>query len=666
MSLTIQKKEAQRLRRASRDSLQWKCYDAMRIRAAHNTREDSWVQPGDTQEWYHLCWERMSDAAFVYYMEQEESLGQWIRNRVLELISMSADEWIGPWYRRRSEIPVGYLETSHITLALCEAYANCQELFTWEELKQIRDVLAEKGMTLCMRFCQNIVAEAGEINNWFLVILDGYGTAAALLGEKERIREVIRFAQIAASVYDCDSYGESMQYSNYATLHLSHLHEILLRLGFARQEELNLKCYTNLIPWYAASYLYNKPLQEGKPAYPRTVNFGDSAVIYRTSGDVLVQVASRMKNVNDRAAGLAAWLFEKQYENPYLGPDELAALGLFCQFSYGSILGLPDCAKARDPYESGLPEAMSFYNGQIIVRDEWENTRTVVALQAGYQPQNATGHRHRDQNSFQLVIGRERMLVDPGHCCYRLKAQQEAVSDYAHNTITIKKDGVPLEQEEVTGNINQRQLAKNHLLWNHSWNHIQLVASDMGELYGGTVERAVRVWVMNLPHQMMTIDLVKTLEPTTLCTHFNVNNRDNKLQEHIYSDHRLVLRRNSQALKLFEMQSMVDGVKTDSTFDFDWSAMHAYYHPLPNQAGQGKEGSLKRYCWEDIPGKEHIRIHTFVMDTSEEIVRWHVLELADGWIRMENPSGDQWIDVKAKMDRITIRNEKQEETMERI
>lgn len=79
------------------------------------------------------------------------------------------------------------------------------------------------------------------------------------------------------------------------------------------------------------------------------------------------------------------------------------------------------------------------------------------------------------------------------------------------------------------------------------------------------------------------------------------------------------------------------------------------------EAGQGREGSVNRYHWEDTPGREHIRIHTYVMDTSEEIVHWHVYLLADGFVRMENPSGNAWIDVKADMDQVVIRNEKLEE-----
>lgn len=343
----------------------------------------------------------------------------------------------------------GYLETAHITLAICEAVANAPEVFSESEMERCRNAIREKGMFPCVRFCGKIIEEKRQKNNWFMVMLDGFGTAAALLNDLEYVKMAVEYSRIAASLYNDDSYGESMQYSNYATLHLSHLNEILLRSGLVKEKELNLTCYTNLMVWYAASFLYCKPLKKGKPVYPRTVNFGNSTSVYRTTGDVLVQVASRMKNVNRQAAGLASWMFRTMYSRPSEGPDELASFGFFNQFQYYAVLMLPACVEPVGPAAAGLDKILSFSCGHILARNSWENTKTVVALQAGYQAYRVSAHRHKDQNSFQLVIGKERMLIDPGHCCYRLKTQWEAASEFGHNTFSIKKDGIIVEQEGV-------------------------------------------------------------------------------------------------------------------------------------------------------------------------------------------------------------------------
>ena len=661
MGIFISLEEQKRLKNAPQSSRQQEFYRALKSRVEKNTKEDTLVQSGDSQEWYHLCWERFSDVSFVCSMEKDEKLGKWLYNRTMELVRMDVDKWVGPWYREKYEILQGFLETAHITLAVCEAIDNCTFLFSEAEQKEILQAIREKGMILCMRYCESIIAAQDHINNWFMVTLDGFGTAAAILQDDEMIKKAIQWSHVAGSLYNANDYGESVQYSNYATLHLSHLNEILLRSGYAKENELDLNCYTNIMDWYATSFLYMKPLQQDGDIIPRTINFGDSAAIFRPSGDVLAHVAVRMKHESPRQAKIAAWMLEHMYPDPSLEPDELASFGLFNQFQYHTILMMPDMVGTASPETVGLPTSNQFEGGHIISRDQWEGTRAVVAIQAGYQPYNVTSHRHKDQNSFQLVIGKERMLIDPGHCCYRLNAQKEAISELAHNTISIKKDGLVVEQKEVKGNVFKRKEVGNNLICNYFWGSVQIVASDIANLYDDTIQKAVRIWVMELPHKMFVIDVVTAKEPVSLCTHFCVNNRDNKLQVNKASDQRLVIRRGGQALKLFEAYSETDGQGRHSKYSCDWTAMHTYYHPLPNQEGQGKEGSVNRYLWEGEKGREHIRIHTLVMDASQEIVGWHVYHMEDGFTRIESPCKKHCIEVKVQNNKLVIRNEKMEE-----
>lgn len=737
MGLFINETEEKRLRECGPFSIQRKFYDALKARTERNTVKDCLVQETDTQEWYHLCWERLSDASFLCHMEQgvlgiqeereiqnvqeeretpEERrplgeraengrrLGRWVHDRVMELVRLDADAWIGPWYRERLPVPQGFLETSHITLAVCEGLDNAPFLFTASETEECRLAIREKGMLPCMRYCERIAAGQDHINNWFMVTLDGYGTAAALLGEEEHMKKAVSFSHVAASLFNRDSYGESLQYSNYACIHLAHFNEVLLRSGKVEKEEIELACYSDLMPWYAASYLYQKPLMQkpivqnqimqnqimqkpllqnptvqnqimqnpsiqnplkdsgeiSRKAYPRSINFGDSAAIFRVSGDILIQIAVRRKEADPRNAGLASWMFEKMYAEPELGPDELASFGFFNQFQYHSVLMLPDRAETLSPEQAGLPLSMEFETGTIISRDRWEEPEATVAIQAGYCSLNVASHRHKDQNSFQLISGNERMLVDPGHTCYRLRAQKEAVSEMAHNTCSVKKNGILLEQEEVTGNVFKRKNPGNRLLYQYFWGNVQIIVSDASGLYKSPVNKAVRIWVMKLPHMIFTADLVEAKEPVSVCTHFCVNNRDGKLKLHRASDQRLVFRRGGRALKLFEAYSETDGEEKPSRYSFDWTAMHDYYHPLENQEGQGKEGSVCRYSWDGEEGYRHIRIHTFVTDDDETIVRWHVYRTDDGFVRIEEPCRDKWTEIRVTQERLEIRNEKAE------
>lgn len=656
MGIFILKEEVKRLKDAPDNSRQQQFYQILKNRVIKNTACDTLVQPSDTQEWYHLCWERLSDAAFLYRMENNCKLGNWIHDRVMEIVNMSQDQWIGPWYRERFQIPQGFLETSHITLAVCEAADNCKELFSDAEYQMILDALRNKGMIPCRRYCERIIRQQGHINNWFMVTLNGFGTAAILLNDKESIKKAVQWSHVAASLYSGNDYGESVQYSNYATLHYSHLCEMLLRSGHAEESDIDMNCYSSLMEWYATSFLYMKPLKDGEEIQPRTINFGDSAAVFRPSGDVLAHVAVRMKDKAIRQAGLASWMLQTFYREPETGPDELATFGMYNQFQYHTILMLPDMADPISPAQSGLPVSMYFNGGQIITRDRWEQAKAVVAIQAGYKSYNVTSHRHKDQNSFQLSVGDERMLIDPGHCCYRLNAQKEAVSEGSHNNFTIKKQGKCIEQWSVGGNVFRRREPGNHLICNDQWGRMRIVISDMAGLYDEWIKKAVRIWVMDLPHKMYVADVVIAEEPVSLCTHFNINNRDNKLQVCQESNQQILFQRGDQVLELFEAYSKTDDQEMPAAHSFSWTAMHTYYHPLPNQEGQGKEGSVNQYIWEDKEGKEHIRIYAFAMYGKEDPEKWSVRQIEDGFIRIESQKQNSWLDIKTEVNQVVLRS----------
>ncbi|NLC45216.1 MAG: hypothetical protein GX783_13160 [Clostridiales bacterium] len=656
MGFFISDAEIQELQRAPQNSKQQELYRIMKDRTERNTKEDCLVQSSDTQEWYHLVWERMSDATFVWAVERSESLGRWIRNRTLELVRLSQDDWIGPWYRNRGDPkPIGALETSHIALAVCEAHENCNELFTEEELQEIRSAIRDNGMNLCREFCEKTASERKHINNWFVVILNGFGTCALVLDDKEAIEQAIEWTHLASGLYNSNDYGESIQYSNYSNIHLAHLNEVAIRKGI-NPNELEMSCYTKMMPWYAASFLHNKHIDSLDTLAPRTLNFGDSGAIFRPSGDVLAHISSRMKDRFKREAGLARWLLDTLYDETSNLPDELASFGFVNQFQYHTILLYMQMAQPLSPLQATLSEVMTFEGGHVIARDKWDDTRAVVAMAAGYQPYNVTSHRHLDQCSFQLVIGKERMLIDPGHCCYRLSSQRKSVDESSHNTFSIWKDGKPLKQKSVSGNIFTESPVGNERLYNQWVGDVIVVASDMAKLYGDIIKKASRFWIMKLPHMMFVIDVVEADEPVGLCSHFVVNNRNNELNANIYSPNRLVFRRGEEALKLFEIYSETDGQKSDTSLEYDWTYVHDFYHPLPNQIGQGKEGSGLTYLWKSKnEGKKQIRIHTLAMDREIHIKKWHVIVREDGFIRIESPDPNEYLDVSIQGDEIIIR-----------
>ena len=623
MKAFIDTKQAERLRgNLKEDSLQSHLYKVLKDRTLRNTREDRLVQSADTQEWYHLVWERMSDAAFLYYMEKDAALGRWIHDRTMEIVNLPLDAWIGPWFRRReSEKPIGALETSHITLAVCEAYVNAEDIFTEAEKEQIRQALRDKGLLLCRRFLDKRW-EARAVHNWFIVILNGFCTAAAVLGLQDEIAFALEMEEVCSRVYNIDSYGESVQYSNYASLHFRYMHRVLVQSGYATKEELHPECYMRLMKWYAYSFQRMKYLESFEAEVPRTFAFGDSYNLFRSTADVLVQTAVWGKEKCPKEAGLAAWLFETTYGKEDGLIDEMATFGFFNQFGYDTLLMMPDMTKATAPKEADLPLIQRFEVGHVIARDDWENPQAMLALSAGYEPLHVSAHRHFDQNSFQLTVGTERILVDPGHCCYRLATQRKSKDETSHNMASVCYQGNLLPQAPVAGeNAFRDKPVSNRLIAMEEVNGVTVVISDVTRMYQAPVKRMLRIWLFKLPDMVMVIDDVAAEEPIQLLTRLVANNRDNKLVTDVsgWTGELLNFRRGEETLEAKLLQNETDGVETSVKISFDWSYLHEYYHPLPNQAGQSKEGSALVYVWEDeTEGKHHRRAQLLTPGTAKE------------------------------------------------
>jgi len=658
--------EVARLRSAEKDSFQMKLYEALKARTYKNTQHPGFVQPTDTQEWWHLCWERASDAAFTWHMEKDEKLGEWIRNVAFWMRDLEDTEWIGPWFRSHARPLKGHLETAHVCLAMLEILDLCEGLFTEEEKKSLEEALKVKGMGPALIYCERVVDGSGGLSNWYNVLLMGYGACALYFEDQEAIEKMMDFIRYSYNLYNKDSYGETVQYSNYASLTLSHLNELILRMRPDLAAQVDLGCYGRLMPWYAASFLYMKPWDD-ETIYPRSFNFGDSAAVFRPTGDMLAQIAVRGKDIMPKEAALAAWLFETTYAHPEQGPDEMATFGFYNQFRYHAVLMQPDMCKAKTPGEVDMEKAVSFETGNVIIRDSWENTRGALAVQAGYEPLNVAAHRHRDLGSFQFAVGKERMIIDGGHCCYRLNAQRFTTSTAQHSVIDFCKESnqdnpwaanVPvtnyyavLGQKTASGNflVRQEPLVKNQI--NQYFGDAHVLTMDLTDVYSDHASLVRRAIVSVLPHAVFIIDQAETTESLRMRNHFPINNRDNALDVHRVNDHRYVFRRGGEGLKVIHCENFVDGESAPSMIQFEWGYCHKYYHPQANKDCQGKEGSAEIYNWIDPkPGKKHLRLVALAASDTEDVRCWHIVKEENGDWHIEDPKKNPVLTVRLKDD----------------
>lgn len=659
MTTFITQAEVSRLRQAPPGSFQQKLYAALRDRAHRHTRYPGFVQPGDTQEWWHLCWERASDAAFVWHMERDAGIGEWLRAAAFRLRDLDEDEWQGPWFRPHEHPQVGSLETAHAALAMCEILDLAGALFTPEETERLKNVLRVRGMEPCLRFCESVITGAKIIQNWYNVLLMGYGVSALALNDAAAIEKTFRLLRYAYGVYNSDSYGESLQYSNYASLTLSYLNELMLRRFPERADEIDLTCYGRLMPWYAASFLGMKPWDANGEKWPRSLNYGDSAAVFRPTGDLLAQVACRLKHALPREAALASWLLETCYADPAQGPDELATFGMYNQFGYHAVLMEPDRVPAASPARVGLGPDLAFECGQVILRNRWEGPQSALAVQAGYQPLNASGHRHQDHGAIQYVFGGERLIVDGGHCCYRLQTQAFTASAFNHAVFDFAtQEGETLCQKKAGGCFLDREAPLARNLMNERVGRAHVLAVDLTDAFDEQVTVALRAVISVMPHAFFIIDRAETKVPLIMRTHFPINNRDNQTRVHRADEHRLVFRRCGQGMKLFECVSEPDGQSVPSRMVCRWGYCHQHYHSLPNQACQGKEGSAAIYSWEEnAPAASHLRICAVAADCEPRITGWHIKPGAQGEWYIESPEKNRLLVLRIQDGHVYLSGE---------
>ena len=640
-------------------------FSALVARALRAASRTGIVQADDTMEWRHIVWERLSDAAFVVRFAETavttgrtsselDALKNWLHDTTMEVTRYDRDEWIGPWFRARKDPPEGQLETAHVGLGVATALDLCPGLFSAAETEEIRDALRDKCQVLCRAWLDTRLSNRTHINNWFMVLLDGYTIAAALLGDTDAVRRAADDARIAATVYNTDSYGESLQYWNYATIHLSHIIDVIGR--YARQNAASAitvdpaieKAYVSCLPWVDTSILGVHDVPGWGSGYAESINFGDSSHMFRPSGDVLLQIASDTSADPETTAlrGIARRLFESLYTDPEFEPVDRQTFGFFNTFGYRSVVYLAS-DRLAEPAAASRAGHRFFENGDALLRPTAGRPDSVLAYHGAHAELMATSHRHEDLLSFLLFFRGERLFTDPGHCCYRLATQRFSKSTAAHSTLSFETEsGRVIGQTTVSGNafVPSPPIARTTRHRDLPGGGI-IVGCDAAPAYGGPISRAERIFVYPDEHSLFIVDLIESAEPVTATARFVVNNRDNRMTYNHPSWDRTVIRRNNAATKLFHLaaasRSGAEFRPHDARFDLSWGYQHDIYHPQPNQKGQGREGSTVVFSYATVGPAGTVRlVHGFAMDDVGRIGSWHFRTPEPDTHVIEPPAGE--------------------------
>lgn len=622
---------------------------ALGKRVSHRIQHPGLPKPDDGTGWWYYTYEYLSDAAMWYALEKDGRVGAWLRNVTLSIARYPISEWVGPWFRDHREPHDGHLETAHICWGVATVLDLAAAAFTSAEHEEVKTSLLEKGVVLCERWLES----NSHLANWRGIMLAGVLVPSAVLGDTGRFEKYIPQVRQCLSAFQPDgSYAESLQYGNYLAHALMLVYESLVRVYPHYASTITIDAYAKGLPWVVSSMLYKKPLSGwGAEPRARAVNFNDSAAIFRPSGDLLLHIANRCATSLGKEAGLAIYLFQMYYaDSPNQGPHHLASFGFVNDWGFLTLPLLADAPLPISPIEADLPPTIAFGNGNTFVRDAW-NGKTVIAIEGGADPLNGPGHLHGDVNSFMVVHNRERLLVDPGHSCYRNLIHGLESSSQTHSTCTflIENTGMGLQEDLTKTKLLEQQsiLAKrqitdsglsapvirgNRRLITERIGVVTVVGSESAALYGYPVTAFSRFWISAGSHVLFIIDIIRSDAPVRTCWNWVMNNRDG-LTDVAITGQELIVKRPLAGFKLLQGG---EALPIGPIYGY----VHDAYHPEPARLGEGRPGSGLIFRAIERDAKEQrFAVHAVVMDESMALENWSIAEI-DGRYEVSGP--ERW------------------------
>lgn len=619
---------------AEGDVLAGRFYAALRSRVHRRAASPGLIGHDDDAAWWYPSAEYLTDAAMVYTLEPDSSLGGWLRDTALTIARRPLGDWIGPWFRDHSATPpIGHLETAHLCWGLGIALLLAPDAFS-DDREEIVAALGNKGLVLCRRWLE----ANHHLANWRAVMTAGVAVAAAASGQSEPLAYAAEQTHLCAEAFQADgSYAESLQYGSYLAYALMTVGEVIGRVAPALQPSPP-EILARMIPWMARSFLYTKPLS-GWDHQPRarSVNFGDCAATFRPSGDLLLHVAARCRESLPVEAGLARWLFEATYAAvPDQKPHNLATFGLRNDWGYLTLPLLLESADPLSPEAAGLAPAAGFDNGHVLVRASWQS-QSVLAAQTGTQPLCGPGHLHGDVNSFQLVHRNERLLVDPGHSCYRNLIHGLESASQTHNTCTflVAEDALGLQEDLaksalleqksvagrrviVDGRVGPAAPGRGRRLLLKQTGRLTTIVSEAADVYGPPIDEFLRCWLLYEEHVLLVVDRIRASRPVRTMWNWLLNNRDGSSALDVPGGDRFEFRRGLAGLKLWHTAG---GRFRGPIYGY----LHDAYHPEPNQLGEGRPGSGLLCRWIESESRtERLTVHALAFDDVGRLDRWQV------------------------------------------
>ena len=604
-------------------------YWALFARITERVNSTVYGDKDTTTAFWHNVAEYLGDAAFLGAQRNDRKIKLYAKKTALDIANMPADSWIGPVFRPRVYPLRGHLETAHLSIALSLTLDLCSDVFTDEEYALCAAALKENAIDLCRKWLD---LKNHFVNNWNAVLLAGVALPAAVLGLKDELDFCSNYIEQVADLLQTDgSYGEGLQYGNYYLWAFLLANEALVRAGYP---SASLERAANNLEYAHYNLLMNKPLS-GWGAYPRPrcFNFDDCTAMFAPNPDLLALLGFRLKDSMPEKAVLARQIYERFYsENPSQGPFDRTSFGFLPRAGWMNLLFYMQMKK--DGSIGKFSNTRAFKNGIAVIRTgSWKDDELAVAVKyPAPEALNSAGHRHFDINSLQLFFGKERLLADPGHTCYRAASRNIDIATESHSTCVFHcQDGsaitqrrFPTRTRKEDGTFGDPTAIPGKIEFTGSCDEVSAIVGEAAACYKEGVSLFRRTVIVCGKNAVFVIDDFDSDIPIKASWTWCFNNRDGLLEYKKVDDAssaRTVVRRGNAGLKMF-----CPNREKVSQASERYGFLHDAYHPDAGVGGAGKPGTALYGGHNEKECSTGFRRYMFPMaaDTYGASAHWHL------------------------------------------
>lgn len=341
----------------------------------------------------------LDQLGFIYALTGHKLLGRFLHDHIMQITRLPEEFWLHRELRvYKPDRPQGMIETGQLSRTVVGCLSGTEELFTPEELAEIKDALRRKALIPMLNFLE----DARSVNNFQAIVGIGVYITGKYLNDPQACSAGKAALQryVDNSVEDDGSYGEGIGYFEFPMNNLTFAVAAMSpeeRKNFFEQSGLRRSP-----EWLAYPYLYST-VKEDKTL--RCV-YGDNSYMARPPMQFLAMIADVCGNPLADKLG------------QYFGASSVWRCSSW-QWALVHFTDRKGGSTTDSSAVSSLPLIRGFANGENFIRSSWEPDSTVLSLYTAGPTRIKYAHQRPERNSINLGAFGEYFIVSPHASSYR-------------------------------------------------------------------------------------------------------------------------------------------------------------------------------------------------------------------------------------------------------